>query len=53
MPELEVTNFVLQYCLRKDSRIIQVKTISAHTYEELLIKMKCELPSFKIELKDA
>ena len=47
----DATNFVLQYCLRRDGRIIQVKTISAHTYEELLHKMNRELPI--PETKDA
>ena len=52
-PEISMTNFVLQYCLRKDHRIVQVKTVTGHTLEELMTKLKYEFPSATIELKDA
>ena len=43
-PEIEATNFTLQYCLRKDHKIVQVRTITVHTFEELMKKLKTEFP---------
>lgn len=48
--EIEATNFVLQYCLRKDHKMIRVNTISAHTFEELMEKLRLVFP---IEVIDA
>lgn len=41
---IELTNFTLQYILRKDHKIIKVNTISAHTFEELMVKLKFAFP---------
>jgi hypothetical protein len=42
--ELEATNFTLQYCLRKNHKIVKVHTITGHSFEELMVKLKHEFP---------
>lgn len=42
--KVEATNFVLQYCLRKDHKIVRVQTISAHSLEGLIKLLKEQFP---------